>query len=136
MSLWYILFTIISIKICYTVSDPVLNVTINSVSSSTLTLTWSEPIVPYGVIISHYIVFYLPLSDPYDSIGSNKKLDGEDEEFALNFTRTTGALPDLNGSVTYRIQVSAVYVTLYNGLELSGNRSTEVTATTAEGGMY
>ena len=116
-----------------TVSDPVLNVTTKSVSSSTLMLTWSEPVVPYGVTISHYMVFYLPLSGPYESIFVGNE---EDKEFALNFTGTTGTISNLNGSVTYRIQVSAVYVTSVSSLELIGNRSTEVTATTAEGGTY
>ena len=78
------------------------------------------------------MMFYLRLSGPYDSILIGIK----NKELVLNFTKTTGTLPNLHGLVTYRIQVSAVYIISHSGLELTGNRSAAVTATTAEGGTY
>ena len=84
------------------------------------------------------MVFYLPISGPYGPIFTDDQsegLEGRDQEFSFNTTTTTAALTNLNGSVTYRIQVSAV--ALYNnGLELIGMRSTAVMITTAEGGSY
>jgi len=50
------------------------------------------------------------VSDPYSNI-----ITGVGEEFAINFTTTTGMLNNLNGSVTYRIKVLAVAV--YNGMK-------------------
>jgi len=60
-------------------------------------------------------------------------MTGVGEEFAINFTTTTGTLTNLNGSVIYRIKVLAVAV--YNGMKFIGNQSTAVIATTAEGGI-
>ena len=50
----------------------------------------------------------------------------------MNFTGTTGTLANLNGSVTYRIQV-AVVVTI-DGQEVTGDRSDANEMTTSEGG--
>ena len=91
---------------------PVPSVTTQSISSSMLTINWMEPDVPNGVI-THYTVFYLPVSGPYGPImNSNrrKRQLAQDGEFAMNFTGTSGTLTNLNGSVTYRIQVSAVAI--------------------------
>ena len=123
---------------CYTAPDPVLNVTVptNSISSSTLTLTWIKPSVLNSVTITYYTVFYLPVSNAYGPIVTSnrkKRLVGGSEEFAKKFTTTAGTLTNLNGSVTYRIQVLAVAV--YNGMEFIGNRSAAVMATTAEGSI-
>ena len=111
--------------------------TINSISSSALTLSWSGSSVSQG-IITHYTVFYQPISGPYGPIfteDQSDRLEERDKEFSFNTTTTTAILTGLNGSVTYRIQVSAV--ALYsNGLELIGMRSTAVMVTTAEGGSY
>ncbi|XP_065904489.1 receptor-type tyrosine-protein phosphatase dep-1-like [Dysidea avara] len=98
-----------------------------------LTLNWTEPDVPNGVI-THYTVFYLPVSGPYGPIMTSnrrKRQLAQDGEFAMDFTGTSGTLTNLNGSVTYRIQVSAV--ALYNGNELLGSRSTPEMITTSEG---
>ncbi|XP_065904495.1 phosphatidylinositol phosphatase PTPRQ-like isoform X2 [Dysidea avara] len=104
-----------------------------SITSSMLTINWMEPDVPNGVI-THYTVFYLPVSGPYGPIMTSnrrKRQLAQDGEFAMNFTGTSGTLTNLNGSVTYRIQVSAV--ALYNGEELFGDRSTSKMITTSEG---
>jgi len=98
-----------------------------------LTINWIKPNIPNG-IITHYTVFYLPVSGPYGPImTSNRKKRqlAQDGEFAMDFTGTSGTLTNLNGSVTYRIQVSAV--ALYNGHELMGHRSTKELVTTLEG---
>ena len=99
-----------------------------------LTINWMEPDIPNGVV-SHYTVFYLPVSGPYGPImTSNRKKRqlAQDGEFAMDFTGTSATLTNLNGSVTYRIEVSAI--ALYNGLELVGDRSSAVMITTLEGG--
>ena len=109
-------------------------VTAKSTSSFMLTVNWMEPDVPNGVI-SHYTVFYLPVSGPYGPImTSNRKKRqlAQDGEFAMDFTGTSATLTNLNGSVTYRIEVSAS--ALYNGIELVGDRSSAVMITTNEGG--
>lgn len=110
--------------------------TINSISSSTLTLSWSGSSLSQGVI-THYTVFYLPITGPYGPIFTDDQSEGleeRDNEFSFNTTITTATLTGLDGSVTYRIQVSAV--ALYsNGLKLIGIRSTAVMVTTAEGGI-
>ncbi|XP_065914678.1 protein sidekick-1-like isoform X2 [Dysidea avara] len=108
-------------------------VTTQSISSSMLTINWMEPDVPNGVI-THYIVFYLPVSGPYGPIitrNRRKRQLAQDGEFAKNFTGTSGTLTNLNGSVTYRIQVSAF--ALYNEMELGGDRSIVELITTSEG---
>ena len=93
-----------------------------------------EPNVPNGDIV-RYILFYLPVSGPYGSFtaGNRKKRQlAQDGEFTMNFTETSGTLTNLNGSVTYRIEVSAI--ALFNGIELVGDRSNAVMITTLEGG--
>ena len=118
----------------FTAPDSVLSMTINSISSSTLTLSWIGSSISQG-LITHYMVFYLPIRGPYGPIFTDDQSQGRNKEFSLNTTTTTATLTSLNGSVTYRIQVSAV--ALYsNGLELIGMRSTAVMVTTAEGGTY
>ena len=104
-----------------------------SITSSMLTINWMEPNVPTGVI-DHYTVFYLPVSGPYGPIMTSnrrKRQLAQDGEFAMDFPGTSGTLTNLNGSVTYRIQVSAV--ALYSGDELIGSRSTSQFVTTNEG---
>ena len=106
---------------------------VQSISSSMLTINWMEPDAPNGVI-THYTVFYLPVSGPYGPIMTSnrrKRQLVQDGEFAKDFTGTSGTLTNLNGSVTYRIQVSAV--ALYNEEELLGSRSTSKMITTSEG---
>ena len=117
-----------------TAPDPVSNVTVQSrLSSSMLTVSWVEPYVPNGVI-SYYIVFYLPVNNTYGPITESvrKRQLVEDGEFTANFNESPGILTNLNGSVTYLIQVSAVAV--FNGVELFGDRSMSTISTTAEGG--
>ena len=116
--------------------DPVINITTFKNSASyAFTLNWMKPNASNG-IITHYTVFYLPLSDPYGPIMTDNKmrLDEGGAEFAINFTTTTGTLTNLNGSVTYRIQVAAVAV--HDEQKLMGNRSNAVMVTTSEGGNY
>ena len=86
-------------------------------------------------MFSHYTVFYLPLRGPYDPImASNRKKrqSAEPEELTMNFTETTGTLTNLNGSVTYRIQMAVVVTS--NGQEVTGDRSDTTEMTTSEGG--
>ena len=120
----------------HVVPEPVPDVSVptHSISSSMLTINWMEPDVPNGVI-THYTVFYLPVSGPYGPImacNRRKRQLTQDGEFAMNFTETSGTLTNLNGSVTYRIQVSAIAV--YNGIELVGDRSSAELIATLEGG--
>jgi len=101
-----------------------------------LTINWIEPNSPNGDIV-HYTVFYLPVSGPYGPImtsNSRKRQLAQDGEFAMDFTGTSGTLTNLNGSVTYRIQVSAVAG--FNGAELFGNRSATVDVNTSEGSKF
>ena len=116
--------------------QPVPGVTIptQSISSSMLTINWMEPNVPNGVI-NYYTVYYLPVSGPYECIMTSnrrKRQLAQNKEFAMNFTETSATLTNLNGSVTYRIEVSAI--ALYNGVELVGDRSNEEVITTPDGG--
>jgi len=79
-------------------------------------------------------VFYLPVSGPYGPIMTSnrrKRQLAQDGEFAMDFAGTSGTLSNLNGSVTYRIQVSAI--ALHNGAELLGDRSNQMLITTLEG---
>ena len=83
---------------------------------------------------SHYTVFYLPVSGPYGPImASNrrKRQSAQAGELTINFTGTTGTLTNLNGSVTYSIQVAVVGT--FNGLEVTGDRSDPIEMTTAVG---
>ena len=110
--------------------DPVPN---ESVTSSTLTLTWTEITITNGVL-RHYIVFYLPMSGPYGpiiAINRRRRQPAQDEEFTMNFNGATGTLTNLYGSVTYRIQVAVVV--MLNGEERIGERSAAMEITTLEG---
>ena len=121
---------------CSTAPDPVLSMTTNSISSSTLTLSWIGSSASQGAI-THYVVFYLPINGPYGPIyidDQSEGLEERDKEFSINTSTTIVTLSNLNGSVTYRIQVSAV--ALFNGIELTGMRSTAVMVAIAEGGTY
>ena len=122
--------------VIYTIAAPapVPRVIAQSISFSMLAINWMKPDVPNGVI-SHYTVFYLPVSGPYGPImitNRRKRQLAQDGEFAMNFIGTSATLTNLNGSVIYRIGVSAI--ALYNGIELVGNRSSAVMITTNEGG--
>ena len=119
----------------YVDAAPVSNVIVHneSVTSSTLTLTWME-ISLTSSDFSHYTVFYLPVRGPYGPImASNrrKRQSAQAGELTMNFTGTTGTLTNLYGAVTYRIQVAAV--ALFNGQEVIGDRSLAVEMTTSEG---
>lgn len=117
-----------------TAPDPVSIVSVQSgLSSSMLTVSWVEPYIPNGVI-SYYTVFYLPVNNTYGPITESmrKRQLVEDGEFKANFNESPGTLANLNGSVSYMIQVSAVAV--FNGVELFGDRSMTTIGTTAEGG--
>ena len=84
-----------------------------------------------GFTIS-YIVFYQPVSGPYGPIvSSNRRRRQLNQEFTMNFTEPPGTLTNLNGSVTYRIQVVAVACALNQ--KLIGNRSMAVMVTTSIG---
>jgi len=90
----------------------------DSISSSTLTLT--EITITNGVL-SHYTVFYLPVRGPYGLIMTSnrrRRQPAQDGELTMNFNGTIGILTNLNGSVTYRIQVAAVV--MLNGEEHIG----------------
>ena len=115
---------------------PVSNVTVpnESITSSTLTLTWME-ISLTSSIFSHYTVFYLPVRGPYGPImASNrrKRQSAQAGELTMNFTGTTGTLTDLYGAVTYRIQVATIVI--LNGQEVIGDRSAANEVDTLEGG--
>ena len=83
----------------------------------------------------YYRVFYLPVRGPYGSImASNRKKRqlAQAGEFFMDFNEASGTLTDLNGAVTYSIQVSAV--TVFNDNEVIGDRSVVIERTTLEGG--
>ena len=114
---------------------PVSDVTVHneSVTSSTLTLTWME-ISLTNSNFSHYTVFYLPVSGPYGPIMASrrKRQSTQAGVLTMNFTGTTGTLTNLYGAVTYRIQVAAVVI--LNGQEITGDQSTAIEITTLENG--
>ena len=118
------------------VPAPVSNVIVSNDSKtfSMITLTWME-INLATTVFSHYTVFYLPVRGPYGPImASNrrKRQSSQDGELTMDFTETTGTLTNLNGSVTYRIQVAVVGT--INGQEVTGDRSDATEMTTSEGG--
>ena len=111
-----------------------MSVSNESVTSSTLTLTWMD-ISMTSSDFSHYTVFYLPVRGPYGPImASNrrKRQSAQAGELTMNFTGTTGTLTNLYGAVTYRIQVAAVAI--INEKEVTGDRSAAIEMTTLEGG--
>ena len=112
------------------------NVTIpdDTVTSSELTLNWMTINLTNSVLM-HYTVIYLPVRGPYGPImASNrrKRQSAQPGEFTMNFIGTTGTLMDLNGSVTYRIQVAAVV--MLSGQVVTGDRSAATEVTTSIGG--
>ena len=118
------------------VPGPISVITVHneSVTSSSLTLTWMEISFTNSDLI-YYTVFYWPVRDPYYPIMTSnrrKRQSTQVEELTMNFTETTGTLTNLYGAVTYKIQVVAVVTD--NGLEVAGNRSTAIEVTTLEGG--
>ena len=122
----------------YVVPGPISDVAVRneSITSSTLTLTWME-ISLTNSEFSHYTVFYLPVRDPYGPITTRrrrKKQSAQDGELTMNFCGTTGTLSGLYGAVTYRIQVAVV--TISNGQEIMGDRSAVIEITTLENGKH
>ena len=86
---------------------------------------------------SHYRVFYLPVRGPYGPIMASsrrKRQSPQNGELTMNFNGTTGTLTNLNGAVTYSIQVAAV--TTFNGRDVIGDRSAAIEITTFESGEY
>ena len=122
---------------CYVAPGPVSNVVIpnESVTSSALTLTWTD-ISLANSKLSHYTVFYFPVSGPYDPImvrnRRGKRQSAQAGELTMNFTGTTGTLTNLYGAVTYRIQVAAV--STFNGQNVIGDRSATIEMLTLVGG--
>ena len=104
------------------------------ITSFEFTLTWMD-ISMTSSNVRHYRVFYLPVRGPYGPImASNrrKRQSAQAGELTMNFNGTTGTLSNLNGAVTYRIQVAAV--TTFNKQEIIGDRSIAINVTTLEGG--
>ena len=125
-----------SFCICCLDPAPVSNIIVRNDSEtfSELFLTWMEANLTTSMF-SNYTVFYLPVRGPYgDIMASNRKKRQSIQpgELAMSFTGTNGTLTNLNGAVTYRIQM-AVVVTI-NGLEVTGDRSDAIEMTTLEGG--
>ena len=126
----------ISFHVHYVAPGPVSDVTVPNelVTSSTLTLTWME-ISLTNSVLSHYTVFYLPVSGPYGPIMASirrKRQSAQAGELTMNFTGTIGTLTNLYGAVTYRIQVAVVV--MLNGQVVTGDQSTANEVTTVEGG--
>ena len=61
-----------------------------------------------------------------------KRQSAQAGELTMNFTETTGTLTNLYGAVTYNIQVAAV--SMFNGKNVTGDRSSATEITTLEGG--
>ena len=125
----------VSFYIC-AAPGPVSDLTVrnDTITSSTLTLTWME-ISLTNREFSHYAVFYLPVSGPYGPIMTSnrrKRQSTQDGELTMNFTETIGTLTGLYGAVTYRIQVAIV--TTLNGQIVIGDRSAVIEIMTLEGG--
>ena len=86
-----------------------------------------------GVNIS-YRIFYQPVRGPYGPTASSSRRRRQlDQEFTMDFTGPPGTLTNLNGSVTYNIQVAAVARALYSDQEAIGNRSEALVITTLTG---
>ena len=86
-----------------------------------------------GVNIS-YRVFYQPVQGPYGPIASgNRRRRQLDQEFTMDFTGPPGTLTNLNGSVTYKIQVAAIARALYSDQRVTGNRSEAIMIITSTG---
>ena len=83
-----------------------------------------------------YTIFYQPVSGPYGPIVTSsrrKRQVRQEGEFTMNFTGPPGTLTNLNGSVTYRIQVAAIACAINGNQKLIGDRSMAVMATTSIG---
>ena len=84
-----------------------------------------------------YRVFYLPLSGPYGPIMASNRRKRQSSvrpgELTMDFNEASGTLTNLNGLVTYSIQVAAV-TALNNGQDVIGDRSVPIEMTTLEGG--
>ena len=114
------------------VSD--VNVSDGSVTSSELALTWMD-ISMTSSNFRYYRVFYLPVRGPYGPImASNrrKRQSVQPGESFMDFNEASGTLINLNGLVTYSIQVAAV--TTFNNDEVIGDRSAAIVRTALEGG--
>lgn len=119
--------------IFYLAPDAVANVTtsVENVSFSAITVNWVELDEQTGFNIS-YIVFFQPLSGPYGPIVSGNRMRRQlNQGFTMNFTRPPGTLTNLNGSVTYSIQVAAVACALNE--KLIGNLSMPIMVNTSVG---
>ena len=96
-----------------------------NVTSSTVTVNWMEVNEQTDFNIS-YRVFYQPVSGPYDHLVNGEKRRrqlGQELIFITDFTDPPGTLTNLNGSVTYRIQVAAIARAQYSSQKLIGDRS-------------
>ena len=83
----------------------------------------------------YYRVFYLPVKGPYGPITASnrrKRQSVQVGELFMDFNEASGNLTDLNGAVTYSIQLAAV--TTFNNDEVIGDRSAVIVRTTLEGG--
>ena len=85
-----------------------------------------------GVNIS-YRVFYQPVQGPYGPTASGNRRRQLDQEFTMDFTGPPGTLTNLNGSVTYNIQVAAIACALYSNQTVIGNRSEAIMINTSTG---
>ena len=126
----------ISFCICHVAFGSVsgVEVTNESITSSGLMLFWMD-ISMTSSNFRHYRVFYLPVSGPYGPImASNrrKRQSAQPGESFMEFNEASGTLTNLNGLVTYSIQVAAV--TTFNNDEVIGDRSAAIKRTTLEGG--
>ena len=114
------------------VSD--VNVSDDSVTSSELTLTWMD-ISMTSSNFRFYRVFYLPVRGPYGDIMANNRRKRQSfaraGDLTFDFDEASGTLNNLNGSVMYSIQVTAV--TTFNDSEVIGDRSAAIERTTLEG---
>ena len=100
-----------------------------SLSSHSVSVSWSQPTTPYG-IIAKYKIYY--------GIASSKfKGEAADNEVvaAVSGSETTVILTDLSPFTVYILRVTAVYVRQYDGTFLEGIASNEVSVQTAEAGI-
>ena len=117
--------------------DHVTNVSILD-TSSTVTVNWAEVNEQTDFNIS-YRVFYQPESGPYDHLVSGDRRRRQlDQEliFRMDFMNPPGTLTNLNGSVTYSIQVAAIVRSKYSNYELIGNQSEPIEVNTSVGSKF
>ena len=105
---------------------------VENISSSAITVNWVKFDEQTGSTIS-YIVFYQAGSGPYGPIvsGNWRRRRQLNQKFTMNFTGPPGTLTNLNGSVTYSIQVAAVACGLNE--KLIGNLSMATLINTSVG---